>query len=99
MVGSESFRPCVVSAKVVSALGHFGLIWIVISFFFFFFCLFINLFLGQYECVRVVRGGFRQNRVLRDVVGWDRLGRYTQGMVVYLPWVGKRRVKVGRHAG
>ena len=44
-------------------------------------------------------GGFRQNRVWRDVVGWNRLGTYTQGMVVYLPWVGKRRVRVGRHAG
>ena len=31
MVGAASFRPCVVSAKVVSTLGHFGLIWIVIS--------------------------------------------------------------------
>ena len=29
---------------------------------------------------------------------WDRLGRYTQGMVVYLPWVEKRRIRVGRHA-
>ena len=29
-----------------------------------------------------------------DVVGWDRLGRYNQGMVVYLPWVRKRRVRV-----
>ena len=38
-----------------------------------------------------------QNRVWCDVVGWDRLGRYTQGKVVYLPW--KRRVRVGRHAG
>ena len=34
MVGAESFRPCVVSGYVVSALGHFSLIWIVISFFF-----------------------------------------------------------------
>ena len=53
MVGAESFRPC-----VVSALGHFGLIWIVISF-----LLFINLYhygrVEQRECVRVVRGGFR----------------------------------------
>ena len=35
----------------------------------------------------------------RDVVGWDRLDRYTKGMVVYLSCVGKRRVRVGRHAG
>ena len=34
-----------------------------------------------------------------DVVERDRLGRYTQGMVVSLPWVRKRRVRVGRHAG
>ena len=55
---------------------------------FVFYFLFINLYhygrVGQYECVRIVRGGFR---VWRDVVGWDMLGRYIQGMVVYLPWV------------
>ena len=40
MVDAESFRPC-----VVSALGHFGLIWIITSvFFFFFFFFFINLY-------------------------------------------------------
>ena len=33
MVGAESFRPYAVSAKVVPTLGHFGLIWKVISFF------------------------------------------------------------------
>ena len=32
-------------------------------------------------------------------MGWDKLGRYTLGMVVYLPGVGKRRVREGRHAG
>ena len=40
---------------------------------FFFFSVNINLYhygrVGQYELIRVVRGGFRQNRVYRDVVG------------------------------
>ena len=53
--------------------------------------MFINVYhsgrVVHYECVGVVRGGFKQNRVWRDVVEWDRLGRYTQGrcMEVYLP--------------
>ena len=34
-----------------------------------------------------------------DVVGWDKLGRYTQGFGVYLPWVMHGRIRVGRHAG
>ena len=57
MVSAESFRPCVVSAQVVSIMGHFGLSCIVFVF------LFINLYqygrVGQYECVRVARGGFK----------------------------------------
>ena len=47
---------------------------------------------GEDERETVVRVWFRHNKVWRDVVGWDRLGRYTQGMVVHLPWVGKRKV-------
>ena len=62
------------------------------------FYIYINLYhygrVGQFVCLRVMRGGFRQNRVWWDIVGWDRLGRYNQGMVVYLPWVRKRRVRV-----
>ena len=69
---------------MVSAWGHFGLIWIVISFF----ILFINLYhygrVGQYECVRVVRD---VKLGVAGCSGWDRLGRYTKGMMVYLPWV------------
>ena len=60
--GLVSFRP---RSLVVLALGHFGLIiiWMVISLFFCCFVfLFVNLYhygrVGQYECVRVVRGGF-----------------------------------------
>ena len=45
MVGVESFRPCVISAQIVSTLCHFGLILIVISSFF----LCINLYhYGRY---------------------------------------------------
>ena len=96
MAGAVSFRPCVeilfLGGGGGGAGGHFGLICRVGSSFF---PLFINLYhygrVGQYGCVRVVTGGFRQTRVWRDVVGRDRLGKYTQGMVVYLPGIGKRR--------
>ena len=63
MVGAESFRPRVASAYVVSAMGHFGLIWIVISFLFsVYYPLYHYGSVGQYECVIVVRVGLGKIR-------------------------------------